>query len=304
MAAAEESTGCIIKLRLETSDGEWVLDLLKDAIDAAAPAEAAAQAEAAAPAPAARLHLDDSISIESSASTPVDVQWVLVFGGGEEERKELCSLLAAGTSGTYVDLATLLEFAKADDSDEARTVIETESSGGLLSAKQLAPLIRRVRGVQPAPLFLNSVFRMPTQLGAFEECLGGLAAAVQAPGTPPTGAAGKTSDSMAKAVGSRLHVAPSVDTTAVSAAVAAIVAAGVAASLQSPDLAEKEKALQHLAQRLDHVYNDDADALCAYLRDAGVIEQLCAALEHAGPIAQAAMFIVANVASEARDSTD
>ena len=86
MAAAEESTGCIIKLRLETSDGEWVLDLLKDAIDAAAPAEAAAQAEAAAPAPAARLHLDDSISIESSASTPVDVQWVLVFGGGEEER--------------------------------------------------------------------------------------------------------------------------------------------------------------------------------------------------------------------------
>ena len=80
------------------------------------------------------------------------------------------------------------------------------------------------------------------------------------------------------------------------------VVASVTGSLRSPDLAEKEKALQHLAQLLDD--DEDADALCACLRDAGVIEKLCDLLEHPGPIAQMAMFIVGNVASEARDSTD
>ena len=82
------------------------------------------------------------------------------------------------------------------------------------------------------------------------------------------------------------------------------IVASVAASVQSPDPAEKEKALQHLAQLLDDVYDDAADALCAYLRDAGVIEKLVELLDHPGPIAQMAMFIVGNVASEARDSTD
>ena len=80
------------------------------------------------------------------------------------------------------------------------------------------------------------------------------------------------------------------------------VVASVAESLQSPDFAEKEKALKHLAQLLND--DEDADALCACLRDAGVIKQLCELLEHPGPIAQIAIFLVGNVASEARDSTD
>ena len=80
------------------------------------------------------------------------------------------------------------------------------------------------------------------------------------------------------------------------------VVASVAESLRSPNLAEKEKALQQLAQLLDA--DEEADALCACLRDAGVIEKLCELLEHPGSIAQMAMFIVGNVASEARDSTD
>ena len=80
------------------------------------------------------------------------------------------------------------------------------------------------------------------------------------------------------------------------------VVASVAESLQSPDFAEKEKALKHLTQLLND--DEDADALCACLRDAGVIKQLCELLEHPGPIAQIAIFLVGNVASEARDSTD
>ena len=82
------------------------------------------------------------------------------------------------------------------------------------------------------------------------------------------------------------------------------VVASFAASLQSPDSFEKEKALEHLAKLLNDSYDDDANALCASLRDAGVIEELCQLLEHPGPSAKTAMFIVGNVSSEARDSTD
>ena len=53
-------------------------------------------------------------------------QWVLVFGGEDIQRGLLCQRLASQSGGSSIDLPSLLAFAKADDSEEARAAVAAQ----------------------------------------------------------------------------------------------------------------------------------------------------------------------------------
>ena len=89
------------------------------------------------PSGAASVPLDDSGESSSAASAS---QWILVFGGGDVERQELCGSLAARCGGSAVDLAGLDAFAEADDSEAAR-VYKAAAAEGLRGAQHVAPLV-------------------------------------------------------------------------------------------------------------------------------------------------------------------
>ena len=77
---------------------------------------------------------------------------------------------------------------------------------------------------------------------------------------------------------------------------------GLIDGLRSGVASEMADVLMQLAQILDTVFDEDAEALCEYLRVSGSISQICTALEHESPsVHQPAMLLVGNLASTAVD---
>ena len=154
-------------------------------------------------------------------------QWVLVFGGEDTQREQLCQRLASQSGGSSIDLSSLLAFAKTDDSEAARAAVALQKRGGLRGAKDIAPLMLRFMEVHPAPYFCDSIFRMSSQLVEFEEFLRRLPLAIEAPGKASTEAVERANGGMRARLEARLHTAQDVDSVAVQTALDAVMAADV-----------------------------------------------------------------------------
>ena len=154
-------------------------------------------------------------------------QWVLVFGGEDTQRGQLCQRLASQSGGSSMDLSSLLAFAKTDESEQARAAVALQKRGGLRGANDIAPLMLRFMEVHSAPYFCDSVFRMSNQLVEFEQFLRRLPLAIEAPGKASTAAVEAATSGMRAKLEARLHTAHDVDGVAVQAALEAVMAADV-----------------------------------------------------------------------------
>ena len=169
----------------------------------------------------------------AAAAPSTSKEWVLVFGGGDAERKALTASLAARCFGSVVDLDALLQFARAASGDEAAgALLDKVASGGLMDAATVLPVCRRFMESAPRPFFVSGLFRMATQLPQYEAALGGLPIALLATGEPAKAADKVGSDRMAKEVGERLFAVPEAAASAdggdaIDAVVDALHAAGV-----------------------------------------------------------------------------
>ena len=177
---------------------------------------------------------DDEMAEEEAdvaQESGTNAQCVLVFGGTDDSRHDVCVQLASKSGGTLVTATDLI-------SHSERSSSPGSPRSGLVSFDDQLAAFATLMLMQPPPYVLDAIPRMPSQLPKLEKVMGPLLIAIAAPGSPDDEAKVKANSQYHSRLLDRVHWMNILDEPAFDAALAAMKAAGIV--LNEPSTVEDE----------------------------------------------------------------
>ena len=183
---------------------------------------------------ASMMDEDDEMAEEEAdvaQESGTNAQCVLVFGGTDDSRHDVCVQLASKSGGTLVTATDLI-------SHSERSSSPGSPRSGLVSFDDQLAAFATLMLMQPPPYVLDAIPRMPSQLPKLEKVMGPLLIAIAAPGSPDDEAKVKANSQYHSRLLDRVHWMNILDEPAFDAALAAMKAAGIV--LNEPSTVEDE----------------------------------------------------------------